>query len=972
MIAPNPIGGPVSATLEGLLREEVRRLGMVFFLDKEASYTAFIDRLTAAGGPYPVCAYRGSFLQLMLDLEAHGSRVDKEPLLVHLPGFVEEDVKASPLLELYAAGHRYRKALDTLVTDAAAGRVRPEQIASFQGQSSLTLEGADTWLATHMLSVGDGLTAQLTAMSIEAIVDDLLGSGFIAGRLQSGDDVELVWQHCARAIGLDEAWRDDSVGQSAPRAKDVAYSIASWALVVEYVHDLARPPLEQQLTAAARLPGPVVAVCGALAEHLRVRHPAFYQATSTETETRIDEEMRMVQAADLGKIDTFLFEERAILAAAVTALEKGEWQMALGWATPRAAAQSFWTRHDPLRQNAWQLVLDIANVGAAIDAAGTLQVKGAKVTSLDAATERYVQAGAPVDRAHRVMEQRRVALLYPQVPSFEGLRLRLDEMRSRWRTWADGWAREWNAVCKNHGFLPSAELQQRHLFDGVVKHLAVDTASSTETTAYFVVDALRYEMAVELSDALGTIPGTQKLLKARLAELPSVTEVGMNVLAPVVDNGRLKPVLQGDAIKGFTAGEYRVFNPETRRRAMFDRVGGKGCPRLTLEEVLTRETASLKKTVEQARLLVVHSQEIDNAGEKGVGASVFDRVLQDLRAAWRLLREAGVRRFVITSDHGFLILDDRMGDAKVHGSKIVPKRRHVFSESAADHSGEVRVALKDLGYDGVTGHLMFPETVAVFDTGGRGQNFVHGGNSPQERVIPVLTLVHKQPAGSDTHAYLVTATAADGVAGMHCLQASVSVAQDSLFGGKKSIELGLRTVDGPDTVIVELGQARGGARLNGSVILADVGASFEVFFRLLGPTDDRLRVELCHTGGDATVQGAVVDSRFAVTPITVAIGSRPVGPGEAAAAGPASPAVTVRSSSAWLADFPDARVRQVFEHVSLHGTITETEATGMLGGPRELRKFAREFETHAARVPFRVRIDIVGGIKRYIREGSDG
>lgn len=949
--------GPVSAALETELREEVRRHGVVFFLDKENTYSGFVDQLPAFGVPYPVCAYRGSFLELLLALEHHATGVDKTPVLVHLPGFIEDAVKASPLFEMYAAGVRYRKALDTLVTDAAAGRVRPEQIASFRSQGNLTLEGADAWLSALVADTGEGLAAQLRNMSLEAVVDDLLTAGFIASRIQTGDDAEAVWHHFAKATGLPDGWRDEHEGRKVPRARDVAFTISSWALVVEYTMDLSRPPADERLTSIPQLPKAVIETCRALAEHLRTRHPGFYESAANETETWLSDETSIVRAEDLGRVDTFLFEETAILKAALAALQAGTFDRALTWAEPRAAGKSFWTQQAPLRQNVWQLILDAARLGGAITDAGSL---GSQPT-VDTATERYVQKGAAVDRAHRLLEQRRVAVLYPQVPHFEGLRARLDEMRARWRDWADGWARDWNAVCRAHGFLPSTDLQQRTLFDQVVKSLAVDTASPNDVTAYFVVDALRYEMAQELFEALGEVPGTQKLLKARLAELPSVTEVGMNVLAPVSESGRLKPALQGEAVKGFGAGEYRVFNPETRRRAMFDRIGGKGCPWLTLEEVLTRDAAGLKKTVEQARLLVVHSQEIDHAGEKGVGASVFDKVLQDLRAAWRLLREAGVRRFIITADHGFLLLDDRMGEAKAHGRKIDPKRRHVFSDVPADHTGEVRVALKDLGYDGVEGHLMFPETVTVFDTGGRGQNFVHGGNSPQERVIPVLTLVHKQPAGSDTHAYIVTAQAADGVAGMHCLQGSVAVAQDSLFGGKKTIELGLRALEAPPGVIVEIGQTRGGARFNGSVIHADVGGSFEVFFRLLGPTDARLRVELCHTGGDATVKGAVLESRFAVTPQAVA-----------AQATTKPQATTVTPSSTWLNDLAMGGVRQVFEHLAAHGAITETEAAGMLGGPRELRKFAREFEIHAARAPFRVRIDVAGGIKRYVREGGDG
>ena len=42
----------------------------------------------------------------------------------------------------------------------------------------------------------------------------------------------------------------------------------------------------------------------------------------------------------------------------------------------------------------------------------------------------------------------------------------------------------------------------------------------------------------------------------------------------------------------------------------------------------------------------------------------------------------------------------------------------------------------------------------------------------------------------------------------------------------------------------------------------------------------------------------------------------------------------------------------------------------MLGGPRELRRFANRFEEYAAKAPFGVRIDVIGGVKRYVREGT--
>jgi hypothetical protein len=48
--------------------------------------------------------------------------------------------------------------------------------------------------------------------------------------------------------------------------------------------------------------------------------------------------------------------------------------------------------------------------------------------------------------------------------------------------------------------------------------------------------------------------------------------------------------------------------------------------------VLEPRRAALKRTVAQARLVVVHSQEIDSAGEKGVGPTGLRQVHAALRA----------------------------------------------------------------------------------------------------------------------------------------------------------------------------------------------------------------------------------------------------------------------------------------------------------------------------------------------------
>jgi hypothetical protein len=895
----------------------------------------------------------------MMSLEGVAGGADKSPLVIHLPGFNEETVKQTPLLELYAAGTRYRKALDTLIFEAAAGRVRPDRIPAFTAQSGLTLDSADEWLTALIDDRDGGLAAHLRAMQPTAVVDDVLSpTGYIAGRIANPDDVRALWDRLSVWTGLPTTWRDATLPSERMRPEDVAFVAASWALSVEYVDDLKRAPVNQRLQQARELPRSVIDTCRAIAAHLRDRHAPFYERTADETEALLADEVEAAQAEDLGKIDTFRFEEDRVLEGAIAALGANSWNAAADWAAvrvdPKPTIASFWLRRDPSRQAAWELVHAAARLGLALLRTGN---RIGETGSLDGALDAYMERGAAVDQAHRHLEQRRAALLYPNLPAFEALRARLDDMRRAWRQWADAWAIDFNMVCRTHGFLPAASRQQRTIFEDVVKPMAQEAG----TTAYFIIDALRFEMGHELYQQLVDTPATTAQLKPRLAELPTVTEVGMNVLAPVVSNGRLRPSLSsndGGSVLGFSTGEFRVFDAETRKRAMHERVGGASCPWLTLEDVVSRDAASLKRSIAQARLVVVHNRELDTAGEADVGPVVFDQVMQKLRAAWHLLRDAGVRRFVFTSDHGFLLVDDRGTGPLPHGRRIDPKRRHVFSPVAADHDGEVRVALAHLGYEAVDGYVMFPETTAVFDTGKRSKSFVHGGNSLQERAIPVLTVVHRAAAGGSTLQYGITAKACDDVAGMHCLEAKIDVAQGALdFGSVREIELLLRTPDVGD-VEVELCQTRGKARIEAGAVRATVGESFELFFRLFGLSDARVRVELHHPGAVADVTPYAPDTHFAITATRAPVSQLP-------------PTRAPAGRASWLEQLPEGGVRQVFAHLADHGTVTEQEAAAMLGGARGLRRFAVQFETFVQKAPWGVRIDVVAGVKRYVREGRN-
>jgi len=86
---------------------------------------------------------------------------------------------------------------------------------------------------------------------------------------------------------------------------------------------------------------------------------------------------------------------------------------------------------------------------------------------------------------------------------------------------------------------------------------------------------------------------------------------------------------------------------------------------------------------------------------------------------------------------------------------------------------------------------------------------------------------------------------------------------------------------------------------------------------------------------------------------------------------PAAVGAAAAGGRAWLLELPEGGVRRLFEHLAEHSAVTEAEAVTLLGSPRAVRKFSNEFEEYEKRAPFRVRIDVVAGVKRYVREGAE-
>ena len=949
----------IATTLEEELKHELRQHGIVVWLDKDAAYNSYVDRLVERYQqeqfPFPVIPFRGSYLEMMLALEPYGNGELPDRVLIHMPGHTEESIRKTPLLELYHAGTRYRRALNTLIRETASGRVNPDQIEAYLNTSDLDLSAAENWLEAASNQPQGDLSQYLESLNLEWVLASTIATDATSFKTKFSDaqSLSILSDYLYRKTGMDAAFQTFYRQSTALSLGDLGETFVAWLMCVEYVHDLARSPMLDALKRLKQLSAPLKQTCDRLVGHLRDSHPQAYETIARQVEAHLEPELKDLRPEDLGKIDTFLSEENAILGGALQALQQEAWEKALEWAQVRLEQPSFWLARDRTRRIEWSLIRDAATLGLAlIRHPQPLQGR----TDLSSALDGYTQTGCTVDRAHRKFEQQRAKLLSSTLPHFGSLLEISDRLRSRYREWADALAHSFAQICESEGFLPVESLQQRSLYEQVVHPLTQTNAK----TAYFIIDAFRYEMATELIAAFEGA-GTNVTLRARYAELPTITAVGMNVLAPLSTAGKL--TLGSDrGFKGFKTGEYTVRKPEERVRAMGDRSvdnvnsGRRRVRQFKLSEVGDRSTDSLKQGCANADLIVVHSQEIDDAGEANLGLIAFEECLKQLKSAWNRLKSIGITEFVFTADHGFLLQDQTTKQVN-WGTIRAPQRRYILDDHPRTEAETVTVALGALNYEGQTGYLLFRKDTAVFATGNPGATFVHGGNSLQERVIPVLSVSHNRDVTSfKTVKYAVEVQAQPDIAGFSRLKIRVKpapVAQGVLsFTGAKTIALALRVPDRHD-IQVNIKDVPNVVIQNQQIPVQLDAEWVEVVFDLAGSQDERVRIEVYHPDASEDVEPATLESYFKVAGTLRRTKDTPI---------------AVQTSGDWQDGFADPNVGRVFLHLQQHGSIAESELAVILGNPRQVRRFAVAFEEHLQKVPFSVRIEATSNGKRYVKQ----
>jgi hypothetical protein len=461
----------------------------------------------------------------------------------------------------------------------------------------------------------------------------------------------------------------------------------------------------------------VFEVCGDLRKN--DDHKENYKTKAQEVEKELELAERVRSMKHLGKRDTFACEERAFFDRMVELAKSGEIEAAKGVCDSRR--KSIWlTREDRLAE--WTLADRALDLLEAIAIAST-----ARATSLDALIGSYAASGRDLDRFHRELEQAASQV----VEDHDGVEALLAIARKAYMKAADATQAEFVRLAQAEAW-PVANgvmLCNRQLFHRKVAPLL----DAGKKVAYFLVDSLRYELAVEIEKQL--LDRWKVELVPSCAQLPSYTEIGMAALMPDAESA-LSLAKEGDTLVT-TLGGKPATNPTTRFAHLVSRKGDQ-CADCELEELVKTKKSKFPETT---KLLVVRTRDIDLLAHQSPRhvLDVMPKLLRQIIQGLTKVAELGFDHAVLATDHGFLLLHDQEPGSvvpKPPGNWLVQKPRCLLGEGEATANTVVFKAA-DMGIPGPARNYAVPKTLGAFSNG---QVYYHEGLSLQECVVPCMTV----------------------------------------------------------------------------------------------------------------------------------------------------------------------------------------------------------------------------------------
>ena len=291
---------------------------------------------------------------------------------------------------------------------------------------------------------------------------------------------------------------------------------------------------------------------------------------------------------------------------------------------------------------------------------------------------------------------------------------------------------KWNAAIQEPDALMALPLQ-RDFYARNLKNVK-------ERTVVIISDAMRYEVGKELFHRIQDDPKCTAKLEVQLGVLPSYTRLGMAALLPHTE------LTMTDDFKVLVDG-FPCENLAEREAILQKYSSDSAC--VQFDSIKSLKIADLRSIFTGKQVVYVYHNQIDARGDKPntedeVFVACQEAITEIIDLIRRISTSANTYRFIVTADHGFLYKRDKISESdKIEGIKSKTSfinRRFVVSPEPVAGDGIASMEMGKILRSSDTKWVSYPISDDVFKVTGGGQNYVHGGSSPQEMLVPVLDL----------------------------------------------------------------------------------------------------------------------------------------------------------------------------------------------------------------------------------------
>ncbi len=642
-------------------------------------------------------------------------------LLVYLPSPAPRDDKAKRADPYSIFGLEERQVFpngDGEGFQALCRRACPERAA----QMDALFQGGRPDFATinKLLSGGTGWPKLKTLLKAESPVEILRAFLCPDAERREKLDGDASWRpelasFLEAVLGLDLKTKSN-------KANTIAEEIWRYVMFSEFAFDLPSELPAALGTVPRALPEhreTVYALCDSLRAHQDCQEAYLSAAERVAKELNLFDRTREV--VDFGVRDTFAFEEASYLERFSQAAQSEDLEKARSISSRRN--DSIWVKNQGERRQLWNLAdLTLRLMTEAEDVLGLLKRGSVRVEAL---FDLYSGRIRNLDAHHRAFEQA-VAEVYGELYCLADL---VPVARKRFQAAADAVQSAFVQAVEREGWPVSGKPRHLQVFSRFVQPLL----QQGKRTAFFMVDALRYELAAELEKEFAGKQQTR--LHAVCGQLPSVTVVGMAAVLPGADTGFRIREEKGKLVP--SVGTRDVTNPAERLEVLKEHYGDK-CMMIDLDELLQKSKLNFPASI---KLLAVKTTDIDSIAETKPfeALSAIPSQLCKVRAGVQKLLKAGFDAAVIVTDHGFLINFSAQAGNKVtkpSGDWAVQKDRVLLGKG--QHASAVFVAESAaLGVPTDLESLALPRSLGAFV---ENKLYAHGGLSLPECVLPVLVV----------------------------------------------------------------------------------------------------------------------------------------------------------------------------------------------------------------------------------------